>query len=97
VYGYIIKLFRQQAEVIQHHENEHVRVMGQCEDRHRKYKSINLAAVKITTVQVTMLPLYHKILKIFMICSVKPVLTRDFCVVQKEEFSITCYMCEMCI
>jgi hypothetical protein len=29
-----------------------------------------------------------------MICSVKPVLTEDFCVVQKEEFSITCYMGE---
>jgi hypothetical protein len=27
--------------------------------------------------------------------SVKPVLTEDLCIVQKEEFSITCYMCEM--
>jgi hypothetical protein len=28
--------------------------------------------------------------------SAKPVLTEDLCIVQKEEFSITCYMCEMC-
>jgi hypothetical protein len=27
-----------------------------------------------------------------MICSANPVLTGDFCVVQKEEFSIACYM-----
>jgi hypothetical protein len=30
-----------------------------------------------------------------MICSAKPVLTEDLYVVQKEEFSITYYMCEM--
>jgi hypothetical protein len=29
-----------------------------------------------------------------MICSVKPVLTEEMCVVQEEEFLITCYMCE---
>jgi hypothetical protein len=31
-----------------------------------------------------------------MICSVKPILTKDLSAVQKEEFSITCYeyMCE---
>jgi hypothetical protein len=28
-------------------------------------------------------------------CSAKPVLTEDLCIVQKEEFSITCYMCDM--
>jgi hypothetical protein len=27
-----------------------------------------------------------------MICSVKPALTEDLCVVQKEDFSATCYM-----
>jgi hypothetical protein len=32
-----------------------------------------------------------------MIFSVKPVLTEDLCVVQKEEFSIICYMCEIYI
>jgi hypothetical protein len=29
-----------------------------------------------------------------MICSVKPVLTENWCVVQKEEFSITCTLDE---
>jgi hypothetical protein len=33
--------------------------------------------------------------KIGMICSVKPVPVEDLCVVQKEEFSITCYVFEM--
>jgi hypothetical protein len=46
-------------------------------------------------IQVTRLPLQHKIRKIGMICSAKPVLTEDLCVVQKQEFSITCYMYEM--
>jgi hypothetical protein len=46
---------------------------------------LNLAVVKPTTVQVTKLPLQHKIRNIVMICSVKPVLTVDLCVVQKEE------------
>jgi hypothetical protein len=29
-----------------------------------------------------------------MICFTKPVLTEDLYIVQKEEFSITCYMCD---
>jgi hypothetical protein len=36
VYNYITKLCRQQAEVIQNHENEHVLSIGQGEARHRK-------------------------------------------------------------
>jgi hypothetical protein len=48
-------------------------------------RGLNLAVVKFTTVQVNKLPLLHKICKIGMICSVKPVRTEDFCVVQKEE------------
>jgi hypothetical protein len=57
-----------------------------------------LEVVKLTTVhQVTRLSLKQKLCKIGMICSVKPVLTEDLCVVQKEDFSITCYMCEMYI
>jgi hypothetical protein len=32
------KLCRQQAEVMQNHENEHVHSIGQGEARHRKYK-----------------------------------------------------------
>jgi hypothetical protein len=33
---------RQQAEVIQNHENEHVRTIEQGEARHRKYKRLKL-------------------------------------------------------
>jgi hypothetical protein len=38
VYDYITKSCRQQAEVIQNHENENVRYTGQGEAPHRKYK-----------------------------------------------------------
>jgi hypothetical protein len=38
VYDYVIELGRQEAEVIQNHENEHVRGIGQGKARHRKYK-----------------------------------------------------------
>jgi hypothetical protein len=51
------KLSRQQAEVIQNHENANVRNIGQGEARHRKYKRLKLGSVKRTTVQVTRLPL----------------------------------------
>jgi hypothetical protein len=37
-----IKLYRQQAEVIQNHENEHVSGIGQGEARHRKNKRLKL-------------------------------------------------------
>jgi hypothetical protein len=30
-----------------------------------------------------------------MICTAKPGLTEDLYILQKEEFSITCYMCDM--
>jgi hypothetical protein len=36
----ITKLSRQQAEVIQNHENVNVRNIGQGEARHRKYKRL---------------------------------------------------------
>jgi hypothetical protein len=49
-------------------------------------RGLNLTVVKITTVQVTRLPLQHKICKIGMICSAKPVLTEDLCVMQKQTF-----------
>jgi hypothetical protein len=42
VYDYITKLCRQQAEVIQNNENEHVYGIGQGEARHRKYKRLKL-------------------------------------------------------
>jgi hypothetical protein len=48
-------------------------------------RGLNLAVVKLMTVQVTRQPLQHKICKIGMICSAKPVLTEDWCVVQKQE------------
>jgi hypothetical protein len=42
VYDYIIKLYRQQAEVIQNHNNENVRNTGQGEAQHKKYKKLKL-------------------------------------------------------
>jgi hypothetical protein len=47
---------------------------------------LNLAVDKLTTGQVTRQPLQHKICKIGMTYSAKPVLTEDLCVVQKQEF-----------
>jgi hypothetical protein len=41
LYDYI-RLCKQQAEVIQNHDNENVRNIGQSEARHRKYKRLNL-------------------------------------------------------
>jgi hypothetical protein len=42
VYDYIMKLYRQQAEVIENHCNENVRNIGHGEARHRKYKRLKL-------------------------------------------------------
>jgi hypothetical protein len=42
IYDYITKLSRQQAEVIQNHENVNVRNIGQGEARHIKYKRLKL-------------------------------------------------------
>jgi hypothetical protein len=39
---HITKLFRQQREFIQNHENEHVRSIKQGEARHRKDKRLKL-------------------------------------------------------
>jgi hypothetical protein len=44
VYDYINKLCRQQAPVIQNHENTHVRNVGQGKVRHRKYKRLKLGS-----------------------------------------------------
>jgi hypothetical protein len=38
----IVFIYRQQAEVIQNHDNENVRNIGQGEARHRKYKRLKL-------------------------------------------------------
>jgi hypothetical protein len=42
VYDYITKPCRQQAKVIQNHENENVRSIGLGEARYRKYKRLKL-------------------------------------------------------
>jgi hypothetical protein len=42
MYDYIIKLCRQQAEVIQNHKNDYVCGIGQGEARHRMYKRLKL-------------------------------------------------------
>jgi hypothetical protein len=42
VYDYITLLCRQQAKVVQNHENEHFRSIGQGEVRHGKYKRLKL-------------------------------------------------------
>jgi hypothetical protein len=42
VYDYITTLCRQQAEVIQNHDNDNVRTIGQGEAHHRKYRSLKL-------------------------------------------------------
>jgi hypothetical protein len=55
VYDYITKLCRQQAQVIQNHDNAHVRNIGLGEARHRKYKRINLAMDRRMIVQETKL------------------------------------------
>jgi hypothetical protein len=38
----ITKLCRQQVKIIQNHESEYVRGIGQGEARHRKYKRLKL-------------------------------------------------------
>jgi hypothetical protein len=47
VYDYIIKLCRQQAEVIQNHGNENVHYIGQGEARYRKYKRLKLGGCHV--------------------------------------------------
>jgi hypothetical protein len=42
--NYVTELCPQQAEVIQNHENEYVRGIGQGEARHRKYKRLKLGS-----------------------------------------------------
>jgi hypothetical protein len=44
VYDYITKLCRQKVEIIQNHENEHIRSTGQGEARYRKYKNLKVGS-----------------------------------------------------
>jgi nucleoid DNA-binding protein len=46
IYDYITKLCKQQAEVIQNHENANFRDIGKFQARHRKYKGLKLGAGK---------------------------------------------------
>jgi hypothetical protein len=46
IHDYITKLCRKQAEVIQNHQNENVRNIGEGEARHRKYMRLKLGAGK---------------------------------------------------
>jgi hypothetical protein len=46
VYDYITKFCRQQAEVIQNHDNENVRNTGQSKANHIKYKRLKLGGGK---------------------------------------------------
>jgi hypothetical protein len=50
VYDYITKLCRRQAEVIQNHDN-----MGKVKPGIESIRGLNLAVVKLTTVQMTKL------------------------------------------
>jgi hypothetical protein len=49
-------------------------------------RGLNLEVVKLMTVQVTRQPLQHKICKIIMIRSAKPVLTENLYKVQRKNF-----------
>jgi hypothetical protein len=53
VYNCITKLCRTQTEVTLNHANPNVCGTGQVEALHRKYKRLNLAAIKPTTVHLT--------------------------------------------
>jgi hypothetical protein len=44
VYNYITTLCRRQGEIIQNHENEHVRGIEEGEARDRKYKNLKLGS-----------------------------------------------------
>jgi hypothetical protein len=51
------KLSRQQAEVIQNHENEMFAILDKAKPDTENTRGLSLAAVKRATVQVTRLPL----------------------------------------
>jgi hypothetical protein len=61
----------------------------------KNVRGLNLAEIKLTTVQVTKLPLQHKIRNVGMICFANPGLIEDLYLAHKEEFLIACCMCDM--
>jgi hypothetical protein len=64
------------STVLQNHENDYVRGIGQGEAK-ENIIGLKSAVVTLTTVQVTKLPLYHKVNEIGMISFEKPGLTQD--------------------
>jgi hypothetical protein len=56
-YAYSYKFCRQQAEVIQNHENGHIPIIWQGEADVENIRGLNLVVLKLTTVQLTKLPL----------------------------------------
>jgi hypothetical protein len=56
VYDFITKTCRQQAEVIQNHENEMFVPLNKARPHTENISGLNLAAVMCTTVQVPKLP-----------------------------------------
>jgi hypothetical protein len=90
LYDYIIKLCRQQAEVTQNHENEHVCSIGNGKARQKKYKRLKLAGGQ--AYDCCKLLLQDTICKIGMICFAKPVLTVDLYIVQMEVSNNTLYV-----
>jgi hypothetical protein len=64
---------------------------GKAKPKIEHISGLNLAVAKLMTIQVTKLPLYHKISKIDMICFPKPILKEDLYIVQKAKFSITIF------
>jgi hypothetical protein len=55
-------------------------------------RGLNLAAVKLMSVQATKLPLWHEISEINMTCFAKPGLKEDLYILHKKKVSVTCYM-----
>jgi hypothetical protein len=55
-------------------------------------RGLKFALVKLTTVQVTKLPLQHKILKLDMICTAKPVLKGLVCPEKGRIFKSMLYV-----
>jgi hypothetical protein len=57
IYNCIIKLCKQQAEIIPNHQNDHVRSIRQGEARHRKYKRFKLGGGQVYNISSAKLPL----------------------------------------
>jgi hypothetical protein len=56
IYDYITELCRQQAEVIQNHDNENFATLEKAKPDLESIRGLNLAAVMCMTVQVSRVP-----------------------------------------